>query len=184
MTEREKLEKLLADLKKHEDVISNNLNIKYWLRLLEDMIAVQKISEEFGIPIPSHYCNPDWIDLDYHQHIGVYRGERKIASPDNGVQPEEGERLYQISFPTGAYILGAEYPTQTFNAFFEELKTYQPKYVDSNNSSLYFTADKAGEAYKAFPTLLEKYKAKAETEVKQKKIKKLQAELAKLEEQS
>lgn len=182
MTEREKLENLLADLKKHEDVISNNPNMEHWFRLLEDMIVVQKISEEFGIPIPSDFCNTDWIDLDYHHHIGVYGGERKICFPDNGVQPEEGERLYQISFATGAYTLGAEYPTQTFKAFFEELKSYQPKYVDSNNSSLYFTADKAGAAYKAFPMLLEKYKGLAEAEVKQKKIEKLQAELAKLEE--
>lgn len=182
MAEREKLEKLLADLKKHESVISNNPNMADWPRLLEGMIAVQKISEEFGIPIPSDFCNTDWIDLGYHHQIGVYGGERKIYSPDNGIQPQEGERLYRMSFPTGAYTLGAEYPTQTFKAFFEELKSYQPKYVDSNNSSLYFTADKAGAAYKAFPTLLEKYKAQAEAEVKQKKIEKLRTELAKLEE--
>lgn len=182
MAEREKLEKLLADLKKHADVIENNLIMKDWPRLLKEMIAVQKISEEFDIPIPSYYCNTDWIDLSYHHHISVYGGERKICSPDNGIQPQEGERLYRMCFPTGAYTLGAEYPTQTFKAFFEELKSYQPKYVDSNNSSLYFTADKAGAAYKAFPRLLEKYKEQAEAEVKQKKIEKLQAELAKLEE--
>lgn len=184
MTEREKLEKLLADLKKHEDVISNNPNMEYWFQLLEDMIVVQKISEEWGIPIPSHHCNTDWIDLDYHHGIGVYGEKRKICSPDNGIQPQEGERLYRMCFPTGAYTLGAEYPTQTFKAFFEELKSYQPKYVDSNSSSLYFTADKAGAAYKAFPVLLEKYKAQAEAEVKQKKIEKLQTELIKLEEQA
>lgn len=182
MTEREKLEKLLADLEKHKDVIKNIPIMKDWPRLLEDIIAVQKISEEWGIPIPSYYCNTDWIDLDYHHAIGVYGGEREIAFPDNGVQPQEGERLYKIRLPEGAYTLGAEYPTQTFKAFFEELKTYQPKYVDSANHSLYFTADKAGAAYKAFPVLLEKYKGLAEAEVKQKKIEKLRTELAKLEE--
>lgn len=182
MTVREKLEKLLVDLKKHESVISNNPNMADWPRLLEGMIAVQKISEEFGVPIPSHYCNTDWIDLDCHHAIGVYGGERKITFPDNGIQPQEYERLYRISFATGPYTLGADYPTQTFGAFFEELKTYQPKYVDSANHSLYFTADKAGAAYKAFPALLEKYKEQAEAEMKQKKREKLQAELAKLEE--
>lgn len=183
MAEREKLENLLADLKKHGDVISNNPNMVGWLWLLEDMIAVQKISEEFDIPIPSYYRNTDWIDLGYHHHIGVYGRERKIYSSDNGVQPEEGERLYRLSFATGAYTLGAGYPTQTFNALFEDLKTYQPKYVDSTNHCLYFTADKAGAAYKAFPRLLGRYKEQVEAELKQKKkIEKLQAELAKLEE--
>lgn len=150
MTKYEKYEKLLADLEKHKDAIENNLIMEDWLRLLEDIIAVQKISEEFDIPIPSYYYNTDWINLGYHHSIGVYGEKRKICSPDNGVQPQEGERLYRMCFPTGAYTLGAEYPTQTFEAFFEELKTYQPKYIDSNNSSLYFTADKAGEAYKTF----------------------------------
>lgn len=175
-----KYEKLLADLEKHKDVIENNLIMEDWPRLLKEMIAVQKISEEFDIPIPSYYCNPDWIDLGYHHHIGVYGGERKIAFPDNGVQPEEGERLYQMSFATGAYTLGAGYPTQTFNALFEDLKTYQPKYIDSANHCLYFTADKAGAAYKAFPRLLGRYKEQVEAEMKQKKIEELQAELAKL----
>lgn len=172
MTEREKLEKLLADLKKHKDVIRNNPNMSDWLRLLDDMIAVQKISEEFGIPIPSHYCNPIYIDLGHHQHICLY----------DGVQPQEGELLYLIYFPTGPYTLGKDYPTKTFNSFFEYLKTYQPKYVDSLNYRLYFTADTAGSVYKVFPTLFEKYKAQAEAEIRQKKVEKLREQLAKLEE--
>ena len=182
MTKREQYEKLLADLQKYESLLKDNFVTDGWIATVKGRIEVEKMSEEFGIPVPSHHTSTRYIDLDYHHALMVWGDNHQITWPDDGRQPELGERLYKMSFSTGAYFFGDGYPTETFRTFFDELKTYEPKYVDTANKVLYFTADKAGAAYKAFPVLLEKYKEQAEAEVKQKKREKLQAELAKLEE--
>jgi len=62
---------------------------------------------------------------------------RHISWSDDGKQPED-ELLLVISFPTGAYIFGDDYPTEFFKEFFQELKTYNPKYTDTTNKTLYF----------------------------------------------
>lgn len=142
-----------------------------------------KIYEEYGIDLPhgnipraAQYCR-----IDDARFIGFYgeKYNRTVSWEDNGKQPED-EFLLQLSFSTGAYIFGDDYPQELFKEFFNELKNYQPKYSDSHNNCLYFSMDNASKIYNDFPSILSKYYTKNKTQSKERKIKTLQAELDKL----
>jgi hypothetical protein len=160
--------------------IDSSVDIRHNLKLL---IKLEEISSEFGVEIPSYYgygCN--WYELSDYQTIAIY-GEahsRTISCSDDGSQPEN-EWLYVIRFPTGAYIFGEEYPTKTFQAFFNELKQFEPKYIDSANKALYFTSEKSAAVHAAFPDILQRNKCLVDAELKEKRIKALQDELEKLQ---
>lgn len=85
---------------------------------------------------------------------------REISWPDDGKQPSPGWYLV-ISFPSGAYTLNRYYPKELFNKFFEELKSFGAKHVDTCNHLLYFTLDEnpepARKVYKAYDGILKKY---------------------------
>jgi hypothetical protein len=172
---------ILDVLNKHRDLLKNDHQIDIKDRVV-DRISLQKISKEFGINIGSD-CNPGWCKISEHECIKLYGSEhnRTISWPDNGNQPEN-ERLYQISFPTGAYIFGRQYPENTFKMFFDELKGYEPKYIDSANNCLYFTSENAKCVHENFKPIFDKYAGLVDEELKAKKIESLKKELSKLEE--
>ena len=150
---------------------------------LKSLIQLEEISAEFGVEIPSYYgYGGDWYKLSDFQTIGFYGEDRNrtIAWSDDDSQPED-EWLYVIYFPTGAYIFGQEYPTKTFQAFFNELKQFEPKYIDSVNKALYFTSEKAASIHTAFPEILQRHKGLVDAELKEKRVKALQDELEKLQ---
>lgn len=105
---------------------------------------------------------------------------RTISYPDVYKQQPKNEWLYVMSFGTGAYMFGDKYPVETFRAFFEELKTYEPKYCDTMNSTLYFTKETAHKVHAAFWEIFKKYKAMVEKEYERQRVKELELELAKL----
>jgi len=160
--------------------IDSSVDIRSNLKLL---IKLEEISAEFGVEIPSYYgYGSDWYKLSDFQTIGIH-GEahrRTISWSDDDSQPEN-EWLYVICFPTGAYIFGQEYPTKTFQAFFNELKQFEPKYIDSANKALYFTSEKSAAVHAAFPEILQRYKGLVDAELKEKRVKALQDELEKLQ---
>jgi hypothetical protein len=128
------------------------------------------------------YTNhPSWFNIGEHQKIGHYGKEnnRTISWSDDGDQPED-EWLYLIQFPTGAYIFGDSYPTATFNAFFVELKTYEPKYSDSHNHCLYFDCEKAKYIHKEFSNIRKKYAGMVKEENKKKRVEAIRKELDEL----
>lgn len=94
----------------------------------------------------------------------------------------DDEWLLLIKFPTGAYIFGDSYPEKTFKTFFDELKSYKPKYLDSVNKCLYFDKSTAKDVIGDYKSIFKKYQGMVAEEVKQQKISKLQAELKRLEE--
>lgn len=89
--------------------------------------------------------------------------------------------MLYIRFPTGAYIFGDHYAKELFNDFFDELKTFEPKYTDTMNSSLYFSMDKAGNFYNNFKKILNKYHDKNKEIYKKIRAEELRKELEKLE---
>ena len=105
---------------------------------------------------------------------------RTISCPDNGKQPED-EWLYCIRFTSGAYVFSGQYPTETFNAFFQELKDFGTKYCDTVNHCLYFSPENAKEVYDNFWPIFNKYKGMVGEELKQRRKKELKEELAKLQ---
>lgn len=162
---------------------------------LETVIENLKVSERFGIPLQSVTNNyVGWLKVgkryDDFMTLGKF-GEnhgRTISWSDNGKQPRKtGEWLLTVKFPTGAYIFGEgnmwdkSYPKKTFDLFWEELKSFHPKFCDTANHCLYFTDDVASVVYENFYVLFDKYQALVQDEMNEQKKQKLREELARLE---
>lgn len=141
-----------------------------------------ELVEKYGFDIdPKRIYSTDWQKLMDNMYIGFWDGERRsISWSDDGRQPKN-ETLLNLNYPTGAYIFGRDYPTDFFQKFFLELKTYEPKYIDSHNSSLYFSLENAGKIHNAYKGILKRYYEENKEDIKQRKIKQMKADLAKLE---
>lgn len=142
-----------------------------------------ELREKYNIDIdPKKIQSPDYNRFGDYMSIGHWgeKYRRTISWSDNGIQPED-ELLLSISFPTGAYIFGDDYPTHLFDTFFDELKTYCPKYIDTHNNGLYFSMDKAGNVFNNFKNIMDKYRELNKEDFKQRKIIKLKEELDKLQ---
>jgi len=172
---------ILKVLDKHSEVVKGDHRIDISSQI-RDRIKLQEISKEFGININAD-ASPNWIKLSEFSSIGVYGAASgmSISWSDDGTQPES-ERLYVISFPTGAYIFGQDYPTGTFKAFFQELKDFGAAYTDTANSTLYFKSDAASKVHSSFNDLFKKYRLLVGEESKNKRIIALKLELDKLQE--
>lgn len=130
---------------------------------------------------PTIIHSTDWQQLKENVYIGFFDGKhRRISCSDDGRQPKNETLLY-IGYPTGAYIFGDDYPIEFFQKFFLELKTYNPKYIDSANKSLYFDLDNAGKIYNAYDSIIKRYYEENKEDLRQRKIKQLKEELSKLE---
>lgn len=144
-----------------------------------------ELVEKYGFNLdPKTIYSTDWQILKENVHIGFYDGERRRLSwSDDGRQPKN-ETLLSINYPIGPYIFGGDCPIEFFQKFFLELKTYNPKYTDSANNSLYFDLDNAGKIYNAYNSIVKRYREENKKNLRQRKIKKMKEELAKLEAQS
>lgn len=192
-TERIKFyEQALELVKNAPDSFKTNDHILLQEDSIEGALSVLRLSEEFQIPLftssSSHWATVEGYHEGQYMNVGFFpKGEERIAWSDDGRQPED-EHLLVVRFPTGAYIFGDyfnnDYPTDAFNAFFDELKSYGPKYADTVNHCLYFTADVAKDVYWNFKTMMDKHRGAAVEENKRRKREKLEAELRKLEEAS
>lgn len=173
-------EELLGVMEKYVDVVSSDINIdnRYYIK---KVLKWLDISQTFGISVHPHNCGSDYCKLSDNEHISLYGEEhnRTISWPDDGKQPND-EWLYVISFPTGAYMFGAKYPTQTFQAMFAEIKSYGPAYCDTSNKNLYFTAENAATVCNKLDKIITKYRNMVNDELKAIKIKELETQLQKL----
>jgi len=154
----------------------------YDLHKTYETLKCLEMQQRFGIPLMYHSSTQYQVERAYDNwtHVALYgEDHRKVSWLDEGEQPEN-EWLYCISFPCGAYIFGDSYPEKTFNAFFNELKSFGAKYCDTANHSLYFTEENSKKVYDAFWGIFNKYKAMVADEMKEQRKKELEAELAKL----
>lgn len=177
-------QELYAVAAKHEE----HLLYGTFNTIKDELEQIEK-SVEFGVALDR--AGYGWYNVGgcSYANIGLF-GEsqnRTISWSDDRSQPED-EWLFRIAFSTGAYIFGDYfkdcYPVETFQQFFTELKGFEPKYCDSANKALYFTADKAKAVHEAFWPLFKKYKALVKEEMERKRIKELEQELAKLKEKT
>jgi hypothetical protein len=180
-----------AVLDKHAEVfkyagIYNNYNAKLLLMQIE-------VAESFGVGLrESTQVSPEGkrqvlssltgcIPIDNERAIRKI-SEGNISWSDDGSQPSsDGEWLYMIRFPTGAYFFHSDYPTDLFNEFFNDLKSYNPKYSDTHNHVLYFDKDSAKAVHHDYGSVLKDYREKVSPYIKKAKADKLRAELEKLE---
>jgi len=174
---------ILETLKKYKDICVIDIDdlerkSKYHLFGIE-------LKEKYGLNInPKNIRSLDWNSFGDHLSIGLWgeKYRRTISWSDDGKQPED-EILLEISFSTGAYIFGQDYPTELFQKFFLEIKSYKPKYLDSHNQSLYFSMDNAKDVFNNFDSILKKYREINKKDFKLREIKRMKEELGKLEQE-
>lgn len=153
---------------------------------IEGELALIDLGEKLDADISNeHYSGYIRLTNDIALSLFVEGCGKEISWPDDGKQPSPGWYLV-ISFPRGAYTLNKDYPEQSFNKFFEELKCFGAKHVDTINHDLYFTLDEnpepARKVYKAYNGLFKKYYDMGKEEVLQAKIAQAEEELRKLKE--
>ena len=125
----------------------------------------------------------DYLNINSYLSFQLFKDAehygRSISWSDDDRQPEDGWYLC-IGFSTGAYIFGKDYESQKqlFQDFFQELKSYKPDYLDTANHNLYWKIENAKPIYDNFNEILKKYYEKNTSELNERKIKKLKAELA------
>ena len=156
---------------------------------IKSIVQALVVAHEFNLPLQGLQSGTllriqgvydEWTNLSFYGGNEV----RTIGCPDGGVQPEN-EWLFVIRFTCGAYSLGGDryerqYPRNTFDNMFDELKSYGAAFVDSANSSLYFRADKARAVYDAFWPTFKKYKGLVDVELKEQRKQELLKELESL----
>lgn len=186
--------KIIDEYKKVLSAVKECPTIDKNMRLfdIEYAIKAEELYEEFGFGGKSRYSYNGYVEVSDYEFIAKYGEDydRTIAWPDDDQQPDD-EWLYVISFPTGAYVLGdyrdGNYPSfekqgrDIFNTFFNELKKYEPKYVDTANNTLYFSASNAKIAHDNLYEIFNKYKNLATVENKKRMAEKLRKELEELE---
>jgi hypothetical protein len=174
-------DEILAVLNKYRDIIVFDIR-DLDSRSKQHLFGLE-LKEKYGLNIdPSDVRSLDWYRKGEYLSIGWWgeKYSRTISWEDNGKQPKD-ELLLQISFSTGAYIFGDDYPTEFFKKFFLELKGYNPKYCDTVNKSLYFSMNNAAKVFNDFSDILKKYREQNSIDAKKRKIKKIKEELEKLE---
>lgn len=149
---------------------------------LEGRIKQLNLMLDFKVNLVSANATGDYYKIDDFRYIALYDSsvKRDIAWPDNGVQPKN-EWLFVISFPTGPYALSQSYPKNLFMSMWQELLKYNPKYVDSQNKSMYFTKENSEAVNESFMGIFNKYRKLSQSQAKQQQIEKLQKELDKLQ---
>lgn len=160
------------------------------LRMMDECkkhIGAIELYENYGLETNyTNICNINnplyYTKLNEYWYVASYdeKSNGTISWSDDGKQPND-ETLVVCCFSTGAYIFGADYPTEIFNEFFEELKTYNPKYADSHNHSLYFELDTAREIYSRFEDIKKKYEELYKEYAKNKKIEEYKKAIENLE---
>ena len=178
---KEAYDEIRASIFKNKDIVLVDIG-SFDEKASKHLFGIE-LQEKYGFNLKVE----DIYSLDYnnsgsYMNIGRYgeKYNRTISWSDDGTQPED-EVLVHISFSTGAYIFGDDYPCELFQKFFLELKSYNPKYSDSHNNSLYFSIETGSKVFNEFKTILKKYSEINKTDAKERKIKKLQEELNKLE---
>ena len=191
MSKKQAYINVLNELNKNSEEIADEFYLHALRRGLETRIKIQEIAELFNIPdLPENKGSGNYIKIDDERAILYCRQDTNyISSPDDDEQGRpRDEYLYKIKFPCGAYTFSSSherfYPEEVFKLFFDELKTYGPKYSDSRNNSLFFSPDNAFKIHKDYKNIFDKYKAKANAEYKNIKKKQLEDQIKKLEEAS
>lgn len=181
-------EEIFALLEKHKELHGFDLqSLKGESK--EHLFAIE-LQEIYGWNIDTRLIDStDWVSLGSNIKLGFFspKNRRTISWEDNNMQPN-GEMLLVLTFPAGAYIFGScgfgddeDYPTEFFAKFWQELKSYKPKYIDSHNHSMYFGLEQGGKVYNNYKDIFKKYHDLNKEDMKERKIAKMKKEIEKLE---
>jgi len=181
--------KILTLVEKDKDILNFDLSaLKETARCHLDYLELKEV---YGLDIGNKsLAGYNYISVDEFRKIS-YIGEKynnRISWSVDGRQPNN-ERLFFVSFPTGPFIFGdgdifdKDYPVEFFQKFFSELITFKPDYSDIANKTLYWKIENAKEIFNSFNDILKKYYDLNKEDIKQRRIKKMEAELEKLKSQ-
>lgn len=189
MTNREMAEKALKVCKQNNQLFSDlgisNFSNSY--SEVEKTLYAIRLQEDYGLTLVRRdmvrHVEPDvYVRMSEHMYIASMgeKYRRHISWSADGRQPED-EVLLALTFPTGAYIFGDSYPVNLFNEMWEEIKTYDFKYVDDMNHNIYFPLENAALIANAFPGIFDKYYKRFRDEANVRRAQELRRELEKLE---
>lgn len=140
-----------------------------------------ELKEVFGLEIDTKKINNiQYQELKNNVHLTFIDSERTTISWEDNSKKPMGEILIKFSYPTGAYIFGRDYPTDFFQKFFLELKSFNHDYCDSMNKSLYFKLENAKDVFNNYDSIVKKYCELNNEDFKQREIIRMQNELDKL----
>src|SRR5690606_35899224 len=117
---------ILRMLNKHKDLCL--YDIDELERTAKKHLFGLELKEKYGFDLDSkRITSLDWISFSDSKKIGLFgkKYNRKISWSVDGRQPDD-EYLFFLSYGTGAYIFGDDYPTDFFQTFWLELKSYGP----------------------------------------------------------
>ena len=183
-----KISKYLEKSKSADSLIEFSLNeINSKLRKLKQQF---EFINDWGFPESvSHICSgANWFtgprtNEEFVSFINFSDPNYSIGCPDDGNQPSK-EWLMHIRFATGAYVIAKHYPKEIFNQMFEELKTFNPKHVDTANNSLYFPLGpdhkETVQVFLELENIVEKYTRIDQDSRKDERIAELRKEIEKL----
>ena len=176
---RKAYSEILKVLNKHEVEISSSDGLDIRSRLVTQTELLD-LEDDFGIKLPKHAANSIYICFDEYRRLHKLDGKnRYISWADCGSNPTG--HFYQISFPTGAYIFGNDYPESLFEKFFKELADFGASFIDTRNHSLYFKPPFAKTVHEAFNEIFIKYSQMYDEERIKMKKERLLKELADLD---
>ena len=173
----DKIFKLLNEYEKEIAFNVKDLEVKSKLHLYG-----LELKEKYGLDLdPKKITSHTWNTFGQYMAISLYGDKvgRTISWSDNGEQPDN-ELLLRISFPTGGYVFGQDYPQDFFMKFFNELREYNPKYSDTTNNCLYFSMDNSGIIFNKFDSIMKKYHEENKEDYKKRQIESKKEELQKL----
>ena len=167
-----------SDIKDMKEKAENHLTLIDWF-------------EKYGLEIrhTTRINGYNYFKIDDYRAFSYYSNAKEekikgsgkyISCEDDNKQPNN-EWLLSICFSTGAYIFGDDYPVSLFQEFWQELKSYEPKYCDTSSHNLYFSLENSEKIFSEFNGIYKKYQEKNREEFKIRKIAKLKKELEQLE---
>jgi len=173
-------EDILNLLEKHKGLHSYDVeNLK---QKSQNHLFGLKLKETYGLEINEKaISSTTWNTFGDYRSIGMWgeKYRRTISWSVDGRQPDD-EMLLKIGFSTGAYMFGQDYPKEIFTQFWQDLRSYSPKYTDEVNNCLYFDLENAAEVFNNFDKILAKHREINNEDAKVRRRKQLEAELEKL----
>ena len=168
--------------------LDNDYEINNFKNKIDKKLKVIEYKEKYDIDLrEKDFRTLDGVFIErYYGNIYIGKGMKVLNSEK---QPKENEMLIEFAYPTGPYIFGGSgwygsdmnYDKKTFDEFFEELKTYNYKYIDDMNSCLYFSMENGAKLFNKYQKICEKYQNVWNKRAKEKKKEELEQQLKDLE---
>lgn len=176
LSKKEGYKKVLQIIKKYELDELHKVEC-----LAEKGILAADIKEKYHVDVAIDSMNTNngiWCSVHVllgNMYIGHF-GSKYNRDVTNNKQDCDNELLVHLRFPTGAYVFGEDYPVDFFNRFWEELLSYNPKYVDSANHGLYFSIGNAAAFIDNYGAICMKYSKQNNVNMKMRRIAALRKE--------